>query len=119
MRRQAERRQLRSLLPVAAMLVMCAPAQSPAGPAPSVKTAPNTYVDPAVCSRCHEGIAATFAKTGMGRSFSRATSQSLAEAVKNGPYFHEASHTYFETIERAGKFYQRRWQIGFDGRDTN
>ena len=22
-------------------------------------------------------------------------------------------------MERAGKFYQRRWQIGFDGRDTN
>jgi len=101
------------------MLVMCAPAQSPSGAAPAAKSAPNSYVDPAICSRCHQGIAATFAKTGMARSFYRAMSQNLAEAVKSGPYFHEASHTYFETIERAGKFYQRRWQIGFDGRDTN
>ena len=23
------------------------------------------------------------------------------------------------TFERDGKFYQRRWQIGFDGKDTN
>jgi predicted CXXCH cytochrome family protein len=80
----------------------------------------NAYVAPAVCSQCHEGIATTFAKTGMGRSFYRATPQHMAEKVKNSkPFFHEASHTYFETIERAGKFYQRRWQIGFDGRDTN
>src|SRR5690242_17805974 len=120
MRRRARRRGFHCFLPAAAMIVMSAPAQSPSGAAPAAKSvSQNSSVDPAVCSRCHEGIAATFAKTGMGRSFSRATSQNLAEAVKSGPYFHEASHTYFETIERAGKFYQRRWQIGFDGRDSS
>src|SRR5580765_160722 len=103
MRKRAERRRLQSLMKVAAMLMLCAAAQTPSTTAPAAKNPPNSYVDPAVCSRCHEGIAATFAKTGMGRSFYRATSPKLAEAVKNGPYFHEASHTYFETIERAGK----------------
>jgi predicted CXXCH cytochrome family protein len=99
---------------MAAIVASCAPAQSPSG-APE-----NGYVDPALCSPCHQDIAATFAKTGMGRSFQRATPQNMSDAVKNGkPFFHEASHTYFETIERGGKFYQRRWQIGFDGRDTN
>jgi predicted CXXCH cytochrome family protein len=44
----------------------------------------------------------------------------MADAIKSSKvFFHEASHTYFETIERGGKFYQRRWQIGFDGRDAN
>jgi predicted CXXCH cytochrome family protein len=29
------------------------------------------------------------------------------------------SDTYFAMIERGGKYYQRRWQKGFDGRETN
>lgn len=56
----------------------------------------------------------------MARSFYRATPQHMADVVKGSrPFFHKASQTYFETIERGGKFYQHRWQIGFDGRDTN
>src|SRR3954452_458414 len=99
----------------AAVLLLCARAQNRSAAPPQ-----NSYVDPARCAQCHEGIAATFAKTGMARSFYRATPQNTAERVKNSkPFFHEASHTYFETLERDGKFYQRRWQIGFDGRDTN
>lgn len=103
------------------MLALCAPAQSPSGAAPATKSvSQNSYVDPAVCSQCHQGIAETYKKTGMARSFYRATPQNMPEAVKNNrPFFHSASHTYFETFERGGKFYQRRWQIGFDGRDTN
>src|SRR5262245_37045717 len=101
----------KGLLPLAALLIWRAPAQSP--PA-------NSYVDPALCSPCHRTIASTFAKTGMSRAFYRATPQNMAEAMKSSKvFFHEASHTYFETSERGGKFYQRRWQIGFDGRDTN
>jgi len=102
-------------------LSLCALAQVPSRAPQTPKIAPsNDYVDPSLCARCHQGIAATFAKTGMARSFYRATPQSMPEALKKtGPFFHDASHTYFETIERVGKFYQRRWQIGFDGTDTN
>jgi len=121
MGRRAERLRLSVFLAVAATLALRAPAQRSPGTTPAPRIAPqNGSVDPALCSQCHQGIAATFAKTGMGRSFYRATPQIMAEAVKStGPFFHDASHTYFETIERGGKFYQRRWQIGFDGTDTN
>jgi predicted CXXCH cytochrome family protein len=120
MRTGAARLPLACLL-AAALVLLCAQAQNPSGAPPQPRSTPeNGYADPALCSRCHQGIAATFGKTGMARSFYRASAQNLAEALRNSkPFFHDASHTYFETFERGGKFYQRRWQIGFDGRDTN
>ncbi len=94
----------------AAAVVLHAQSQTPA----------NEYVDPHLCAQCHEKVAGTFRQTGMARSFSRATPQKMAEALQSSRiYFHKASRTYFETFERGGKFYQRRWQIGFDGKDAN
>jgi predicted CXXCH cytochrome family protein len=92
-------------LVLAAVVALCAQAQNRTGAA--------------VCAPCHQSIAATYAKTGMARSFYRATAQNMADALKAKPFFHEASNTYFETLARDGKFYQRRWQVGFDGTDTN
>jgi hypothetical protein len=37
----------------------------------------NAYVNPAVCAGCHPGIAATYRKTGMGRSFARANAENV------------------------------------------
>jgi predicted CXXCH cytochrome family protein len=76
----------------------------------------NNYVDPALCAQCHAEIANNFRKTGMGRSFYRLSSVDLT-AVK--PFYHQASGCYFAMIERGGKYYQRRWQMGFDGKETN
>ena len=67
------------------------------------------------CAPCHAEIAASFAKTGMGRSFSRV----LVERLPDRPYYHTASDTFFTMIERDGHIYQRRWQVGFDGNETN
>ncbi len=76
----------------------------------------NAYTDPALCARCHAEIAAGYRKTGMGRSFSRVTPGEIAPGK---PFYHAASESYFATIERGGKYYQRRWQLGFDGKETN
>ena len=39
---------------------------------PAAQTPPDkTYADPAVCASCHPKIAATYARTGMARSFYR------------------------------------------------
>ena len=78
----------------------------------------NNYVDAAVCATCHQGIAENFAKTGMGRSVYRLQPQNAVESYGK-PYYHAASDTYLEMLERGGKYYQRRWQVGFDGRETN
>src|SRR5438132_3965526 len=63
----------------------------------------NNYVNAAVCGQCHAGIASTFRKTGMGRSFYRLNSQNVIEDFKPGkPFYHEASDSYFSMIERGG-----------------
>jgi tetratricopeptide (TPR) repeat protein len=74
------------------------------------------YADPAVCSTCHEEIAATYALTGMARAFSRVRSPQVAA---NNKLYHQASDRYYAMVQRNGKFYERRHQIGFDGKETN
>ncbi len=78
----------------------------------------NNYVDPALCATCHAEIAATYAKTGMGRSFYRLTASTAVEDF-GITFYHAASDSYLTMFERDGKYYQRRWQKGFDGKETN
>jgi predicted CXXCH cytochrome family protein len=42
-----------------------------------------------------------------------------AESVKPTTFYHKASDSYFTMAERDGRYYQRRYQIGFDGKETN
>jgi predicted CXXCH cytochrome family protein len=80
----------------------------------------NTYADPAVCGQCHADKARTYGQTGMGRSFYRMTAQKAVEDFKSGlPFYHAASDTYFNVFERDGKYFQRRWQVGFNRREAN
>ncbi len=75
------------------------------------------YVNAAVCTGCHADLAAGFLKTGMGRSFARLRPEHVPEFGK--PFHHKASDSYFAMVARDGRYYQRRWQIGFDGKETN
>jgi predicted CXXCH cytochrome family protein len=77
----------------------------------------NSYVNAAVCTGCHADLAAGFKKTGMGRSFARLRPEHVPDFGK--PFHHKASDSYFAIIARDGRYYQRRWQIGFDGKETN
>jgi len=87
---------------------------------PSSALAANRYADPALCEACHAGIANTYHKTGMGRSFFRLQPANAVEDFTPGKaYFHEASNTYIAMIERGGKYYQRRWQEGITGAQIN
>lgn len=91
-------------------------------PAPFVQAAAptNAYVDPAVCGQCHTEKARTYSQTGMGRSFYRMTAEHAVEDFKSGlPFHHSASDTYFAVFEGGAKYFQRRWQVGFDGHETN
>jgi predicted CXXCH cytochrome family protein len=83
--------------------------------AASPVAAPGGYADPAVCGTCHDQIATTFGRTGMGRSFSRLR----ADNAWRGGIYHEASDRHYTMVERDGRLYQRRHQIGFDGKESN
>jgi Flp pilus assembly protein TadD len=75
------------------------------------------YIDAAICADCHADKAAGFQKTGMGRSFARVLPENTPKFGK--PFYNKTSDSYFAMIVRDGKVYQRRWQIGFDRKETN
>jgi predicted CXXCH cytochrome family protein len=77
----------------------------------------NAYVDALVCAQCHADKAAGYRKTGMGRSFARVNADNVPAFAKT--VHNQASDSEFAMLARGGKVYQRRWQIGFDGKETN
>lgn len=87
-------------------------------PAPAPKPA-NAYVDPVLCAACHQEIAATYEKTGMGRSFSKISAEHPVEPGPAKPFYHEPSDTYYAMVQHDGKTFQRRWQLDYDGKETN
>lgn len=80
--------------------------------------APADYVDARVCAKCHRQVADDYARTGMGRSFFRPATSNTLEAYP-GSFYHDLSDTYFSMMLRDGQYFQRRWQIGFGGKETN
>jgi tetratricopeptide (TPR) repeat protein len=72
------------------------------------------------CATCHPKVAQTYSRTGMARSLYRPTPENTIEDyAKKNPFYHSASDTYFSMVERAGHYYQRQFQIGLDGKQTN
>jgi predicted CXXCH cytochrome family protein len=85
------------------------------------QTAPgNEYVDAATCAGCHRQIAADYRLTGMGRSLYRpAPANTVEDYTKQNTFLHSLSDTRYSMIARDGAYYQRRWQLGFEGKETN
>ncbi len=78
------------------------------------------YVSPEACKPCHLAIYQTYQHTGMGRSFYRMSpDKALEDWTRNTTYYHKASDRYYRMSERSGRYYQRRHQIGFAGREVN
>src|ERR1700739_970469 len=80
----------------------------------------SAYVDPAECTRCHRDVAATYRKTGMGRSFSKASAANAVEDfARANTVDHRPSGMRYEMFERNGELFERRSLPGFDGKETN
>ncbi|HYL37904.1 MAG TPA: tetratricopeptide repeat protein [Bryobacteraceae bacterium] len=80
----------------------------------------NSYFESRVCSSCHPSQWETYRRTGMGRSFYRPEPDNVVEDYKTAnDFYHPASDTHFTMLERDGRYYQRQYQIGFDGNQTN
>jgi len=98
---------------VCLLLVPNPPAAAQTGPA-------QEYVDARICAGCHSDIARNYLQTGMGRSLFRpAPRNTIEDYTKNNEYYHPLSDTHYSMIVRDGAYYQRRWQIGFGGKETN
>lgn len=80
----------------------------------------NEYADTRVCATCHAKIFESWQKTGMARSFQRPeVANSIEDFTTKNRFYHQASDTWFEMLRRNGRYYQRRWQIGFGSKETN
>jgi predicted CXXCH cytochrome family protein len=88
-------------------------------PLPAADAA-SEYADAKVCARCHRQIAEDYAQTGMGRSFFRPSPSNTVENFSGATDTdHALSETHFAMVRRDGGYYQRRWQFGPDGKQTN
>lgn len=78
------------------------------------------YVDSSTCAGCHRKIWETYKQTGMGRSLSRVRPDVLGgDFSANNTFYHPASDRHYTMQSRDGKYFQRRHQKGFDGKDEN
>ena len=64
------------------------------------------------CATCHPKIAQTYAQTGMARSFYK------PQSIPTTRYYHKLSDTWYAIEDHNGQYYQRRWRIGYDGKET-
>lgn len=78
------------------------------------------YVDPASCQPCHDEIFQSYQETGMARAFFRPSPDRMIEDWEGrNVYYHEKSNRYYTLYRRDGRYFQRRHQLGPDGRHTN
>jgi tetratricopeptide (TPR) repeat protein len=65
------------------------------------------------CATCHPAEWQSYRKTGMAQSFSRPKPETTQT------YYHQASDTFYQNLQRDGHYFQRQYQLGFDGQQTN
>ena len=51
--------------------------------------------------------------------FTPAPENTIEDYATKNEYFHLASNTHYKMLQRAGKYFQLRWQIGYGGKQTN
>jgi predicted CXXCH cytochrome family protein len=78
------------------------------------------YVNGESCAVCHREIAASFRKTGMGRSFYRPRPENMVEDfAKANTFFHTPSDEHYTMIRRGDEYFQRRHQLDAQGGEIN
>lgn len=82
--------------------------------------ADRAYADPASCLRCHARIAVTYLQTGMGQSFhGMGSATRIEDFAGHNTLYNQSSDRHYVMVERNGTFFEQRFQIGFDGKQTN
>lgn len=78
------------------------------------------YVDPTACAGCHAAIWESFRNSGMGRSFAALSPAiEVADWHDDNTFRHGLSNRFYKMYRRAGSYFMRRWQEGFDGQEEN
>ncbi len=91
----------------------------PTHAASSAKADSSGYIDPGVCAECHQKIAQSYRATGMGRSFSLPDAAALRAEFNGAGIENQPSDMHYVLLEHDGKLFERRYQIGYRGQQTN
>jgi tetratricopeptide (TPR) repeat protein len=103
---------------LSALFLAAAAILASTGPAPTPPH--NEYVDSRACAQCHSQIYESYRRTSMGRSlFQPAPANTVEDYTHQHTFDHVLSGTHYSMTIRDGAYYQRRWQTGFDGSETN
>src|SRR5262249_41076771 len=70
-----------------------------------------SYAAPETCAPCHASLYASYRKTAMGRSFTRARAEDLRRYALAGTLPHRASDRSYTLVERGGGYVLRRHQL--------
>jgi hypothetical protein len=100
-----------------------AAAQTADAPAAAAKASnPDGYVGTAACASCHRSIAASFAKTSMGRSLTPIKPEFLQTlprgATETTSLFDPKSNHHFEIHIENGRLIQSEYEIGASGQEV-
>ncbi len=82
---------------------------------PSLARVPAGYVEDAACARCHAGIAADFAATGMGQAWRRWRDAARIERLECAP--RPGGPFVYQAVFPQGKHLQREYRAGADGEE--
>ena len=100
------------------------PANAPAAsqPASANKDARDGYIGSAACTRCHQGIAKSFAKASMGHSLTPVTPEFLKTLPLGSPestsFFDAKSNHHFEVHAENGKLIENEFETSASGQDV-
>jgi len=77
------------------------------------------YINPVLCAGCHPSHWDTFRRSGMSRSFYRATPANMGDFDGGASFYHRASDRYYQMLRRGDLYFCRRFQKGPDGSEFN
>jgi predicted CXXCH cytochrome family protein len=86
----------------------------PAADAPAAR-----YVDAQLCAGCHAAIYQSYRQTGMARSFYLPAPENTRLEEPATRFYHKASDSWYSMSRRDGRYYQRRWRIGYAGKESD
>src|SRR5260370_34877683 len=80
----------------------------------------STYIDAAQCQTCHGAIHRSYQHVAMASSFAPAAKAApIEDYERNNRFLHAASGRHYEMIKRAGRYFQRRYELDTRGGEVN
>src|SRR5262245_16127322 len=73
---------------------------------------------PVACRPCHASIDASYATSGMARTFSTEIG-AVGDWDGRNTYYHKPSDRWYRLFRKDGAYFVRRWQQGYRGAETN